>query len=343
MHWLALVIEFVLHVDVHLSAFVLQYGAWVYALLFAIVFIETGVVVMPFLPGDSLLFVTGTMCAAGLMSLPLVLGLLWAAAVLGNQSNYAIGRRIGPRAFQWETSTWFNRAAFDQAHAFYERHGGVTIVAARFMPFLRTFAPFVAGVAQMTHRRFTWFDVIGGALWIGSVTLAGYLFGNIPWVAHNLEKIIWQRSSFPGCWCSPRRCGHGRSRRGGRPDAGRGHTVARHGRGARPGRSAGLGDCARRCALHWCRCRLCIDRTGGLLVDGPAADDALVHLRKCDGVAMADPQRGRRDRQQRRSDRPHRHALIASGGRRAGRAGRRRSRASSAASGRACSCRVPGS
>jgi membrane-associated protein len=190
--------DFVLHVDVHLATFVRSYGTWVYALLFAIIFIETGVVVMPFLPGDSLLFVVGTMCASGLMSLPLVLGLLWLAAVLGNQSNYAIGRTIGPRVFQWEDSRWFNRKAFDQAHAFYEKYGGVTIVAARFMPFLRTFAPFVAGVARMTHRRFSVYDVAGGGLWIGSVTLAGYEFGNIPWVKDNLEKIIWAAILVPG-------------------------------------------------------------------------------------------------------------------------------------------------
>jgi len=163
-----------------------------------IIFVETGVVVMPFLPGDSLLFVVGTMCAAGLMSLPLVLLLLWLAAVLGNQSNYTIGRHIGPRVFHWESSRWFNRKAFDQAHAFYERYGGITIVAARFMPFLRTFAPFVAGVAQMTRRKFTFYDVTGGALWVGSVTLAGYLFGNIPWVKENLEKIIWATIFLPG-------------------------------------------------------------------------------------------------------------------------------------------------
>ena len=132
---------------------------------------------MPFLPGDSLLFVVGAMCAVGLMSLPLVLVLLWLAAVLGNQCNYAIGKAIGPRVFQWEHSRWFNKRAFDQAHAFYERYGGVTIIAARFMPFLRTFAPFVAGVARMTRRRFTLFDVTGGALWIGLVTGAGYAFG----------------------------------------------------------------------------------------------------------------------------------------------------------------------
>ena len=198
MEFLSGVLDFVLHVDVHLATFVQAYGAWVYALLFAIVFVETGVVVMPFLPGDSLLFVVGAMCAAGLMSLPLVLGLLWVAAVAGNQSNYAIGRHFGPRVFRWENSRWFNRQAFDQAHAFYERYGGITIVVARFMPFLRTFAPFVAGVAQMTRSRFTLYDVTGGALWVGGVTVAGYLFGNIPWVKANLDKIIWGAILIPG-------------------------------------------------------------------------------------------------------------------------------------------------
>ena len=191
-------IDFVVHVDVHLATFVRHYGAWVYALLFAIIFIETGVVVMPFLPGDSLLFVVGAMCAAGLMSLPLVLVLLWLAAVLGNQSNYAIGRAIGPRVFQWEHSRWFNRKAFDQAHAFYERYGGLTIVAARFMPFLRTFAPFVAGVAQMTRSKFSFYDVSGAVLWVGGVMTCGYLFGGIPWVKANLDKIIWGTIMLPG-------------------------------------------------------------------------------------------------------------------------------------------------
>jgi len=195
---LGTLLDFVLHIDVHLADFVRAYGAWVYALLFLIIFVETGVVVMPFLPGDSLLFVVGAMCAAGLMSLPLVLALLWVAAVAGNQSNYAIGRHLGPRVFKWENSRWFNRMAFDQAHAFYERYGGITIVAARFMPFLRTFAPFVAGVAQMTRRRFTMYDVTGGALWVGGVTMAGFLFGNIPWVKDNLDKIIWAAILVPG-------------------------------------------------------------------------------------------------------------------------------------------------
>jgi membrane-associated protein len=198
MELLALAVDFVLHVDRYLETFVTNYGAWVYALLFLIIFVETGVVVFPFLPGDSLLFVVGALCGAGLMNLPLVIALLIAAAILGNQSNYTIGRHFGPRVFQWENSRFFNKAAFDQAHAFYEQYGGVTIVAARFMPFLRTFAPFVAGVAQMTRRRFTVYDVIGGTLWVGGVTLAGYLFGNIPWVRDNLDKIIWGAILLPG-------------------------------------------------------------------------------------------------------------------------------------------------
>jgi membrane-associated protein len=198
MDLLGSLLDFVLHIDVHLATFVRNYGTWVYALLFAIIFVETGLVVMPFLPGDSLLFVVGAMCAAGLMSLPIVLVLLWAAAVLGNQSNYAIGRAVGPRVFGWEDSRWFNKRAFEQAHAFYERYGGITIVAARFMPFLRTFAPFVAGVAQMTRRKFTFYDVTGGVLWVGGVTLAGYAFGNIPWVKTNLDKIIWAAILLPG-------------------------------------------------------------------------------------------------------------------------------------------------
>ena len=139
-------IDFILHVDKHLEAFVIAYGPWVYALLFAIVFIETGLVVMPFLPGDSLLFIVGALCGAGLMNFPLAVGVLLVAAVLGDQCNYTIGRYFGPKVFQWENSRWFNRRAFDQAHTFYERYGGITIVIARFMPFIRTFAPFVAGV-----------------------------------------------------------------------------------------------------------------------------------------------------------------------------------------------------
>ncbi len=190
--------DFILHVDKYLEAFVQAYGMWVYALLFAIIFVETGVVVMPFLPGDSLLFVVGAMCGVGLMDYTLSVGLLFAAAVLGNQCNYTIGRFIGPKVFQWEDSRFFNKQAFNQAHAFYEKYGGITIVAARFMPFLRTFAPFVAGVAQMTRSKFTLFDVGGGALWVGGIVTVGYFFGNFPWVKAHLDKIIWAMILVPG-------------------------------------------------------------------------------------------------------------------------------------------------
>ncbi len=198
MDLIAFLFDFVLHVDVHLSQFVQTYGTWVYALLFLVIFVETGLVVMPFLPGDSLLFVVGALCGVGLMSLPLSVGLLTAAAIAGNQTNYTIGHHLGPRVFKWEQSRFFNKAAFEKTHAFYEKYGGVTIIAARFLPFLRTFAPFVAGVAQMTRRKFSLFDVTGGALWVGSLTLAGYLFGNMPWVKSNLSLIIWALILLPG-------------------------------------------------------------------------------------------------------------------------------------------------
>ena len=191
-------LDFILHVDVHLQTFVLTYGAWVYALLFLIIFTETGVVVMPFLPGDSLLFVVGTLAGVGLLNLPLVMALLVVAAILGDQLNYSIGRMVGPRVWQWEHSRWFNKRAFEQTHAFYERYGGITIVLARFMPFLRTFAPFVAGVAAMTRSTFTAYNVAGALLWVVSLTLAGYLFGNLPWVKENLDKIIWAMILVPG-------------------------------------------------------------------------------------------------------------------------------------------------
>jgi membrane-associated protein len=198
MELLTFLVDFILHVDKHLQAFVLAYGAWVYALLFLIVFTETGVVVMPFLPGDSLLFVVGALCGAGLMSLPLAMGLLVAAAILGDQVNYSVGRYVGPKVFQWENSRFFNRRAFDQAHAFYERHGGITIVIARFMPFIRTFAPFVAGVAAMSRGKFTAYNVIGALIWVVGLTSAGYWFGNLPWVQANLSKIIWALIIIPG-------------------------------------------------------------------------------------------------------------------------------------------------
>ena len=191
-------IDFILHVDKHLEAFVLAYGLWVYGLLFLIVFVETGVVVMPFLPGDSLLFIVGALCGAGMLNFPLACAVLMVAAVLGDQCNYTIGRYFGPKVFQWDNSRWFNRRAFDQAHGFYERYGGITIVLARFMPFIRTFAPFVAGVAAMGRGKFTAYNVGGAVLWVMGICTAGYFFGNFAWVKLHLDKIIWALILVPG-------------------------------------------------------------------------------------------------------------------------------------------------
>ncbi len=191
-------IDFILHVDVHLRDFVAQYGVAVYALLFAIIFVETGLVIMPFLPGDSLLFIVGALCGADLMSLSLALLVMAVAAIVGDQVNYSIGHYFGPKVFQWEDSRFFNRAAFDKAHAFYEKYGGITIVLARFMPFIRTFVPFVAGVAAMTRSKFTAYNVSGGLFWVLSLTLAGYFFGNLPFVQTHLSKIIWAMILVPG-------------------------------------------------------------------------------------------------------------------------------------------------
>ena len=191
-------VDFILHVDRHLREFVDAYGGWVYALLFLIIFVETGLVLMPFLPGDSLLFVVGALAGAGLMNYPWVMVLLVAAAVLGDQVNYSIGRYFGPRVFGWEQSRWFNRRAFDQAHGFYERYGGITLVLARFMPFVRTFVPFVAGVAEMSRSKFSFYNIIGALIWVTSLVTAGYLFGNLPWASQNLSTIIWALILIPG-------------------------------------------------------------------------------------------------------------------------------------------------
>jgi membrane-associated protein len=198
MELITFLMDFILHVDKHLEAFTQTYGAWVYALLFLIIFVETGVVVMPFLPGDSLLFVVGALCGAGLLSLPIAMGLMLVAAILGDQCNYSIGRYFGPKVFQWEQSRFFNKRAFNQAHEFYERYGGVTIIIARFMPFIRTFAPFVAGVAEMSRTKFTAYNVIGALIWVVGLCSAGYFFGNLPWVQANLSKIIWAMILIPG-------------------------------------------------------------------------------------------------------------------------------------------------
>ena len=194
MEFLAQFIDVVLHVDKYLSMLLAQYGTLVYAILFAIVFCETGLVVTPFLPGDSLLFVAGALAATsgGSFDIGIVTGVLLAAAVLGDNTNYWVGRWAGKRILTWgEKSRFFNRKAFDLTHAYYETHGGKTILVARFMPFVRTFAPFVAGVANMTYARYFLFDLCGAVLWVFSLCLAGFWFGNLPWVKANLSLIVF--------------------------------------------------------------------------------------------------------------------------------------------------------
>jgi len=191
MELVALFWDFLVHLDRHLAALLQQYGTWIYALLFLLVFCETGLVVTPFLPGDSLLFVAGTLWAAAGMD-PRALGItLIAAALCGDNVNYWVGRYLGPKVFRWERSRLFNRAALDYTHAFYERHGGKTIVIARFVPIVRTFAPFVAGIGRMSYARFLAFSVGGAVLWVGLLVTAGYLFGNVPVVKNNLTIVIF--------------------------------------------------------------------------------------------------------------------------------------------------------
>ena len=182
--------DFAVHLDQHLAAFIAEHGAWVYALLFAIVFCETGLVVTPFLPGDSLLFVVGALAAAGGMDIALVIGLLIAAALCGDNANYWIGRWLGPKVFHFERSVWFNPAHLARTHEFYERHGGKTIIIARFMPIVRTYVPFVAGLGTMPYSRYIAFCVLGAVLWVGSLCTTGYFFGNIPAVKSNLTIVI---------------------------------------------------------------------------------------------------------------------------------------------------------
>jgi len=190
MEYLAGFIDIVLHLDKHLTVLVQQYGTWIYAILFVIIFSETGFVVTPFLPGDSLLFVAGAVAALGGMDIGILFAVLASAAVLGNMLNYQIGRFFGPKVFQWENSRFFNKAALEKTHAFYEKHGGKTLIISRFLPLFRTFAPFVAGIGAMSYPRFTLFNLIGGIGWVGSLTLAGYWFGNMPWIQQNLTLVI---------------------------------------------------------------------------------------------------------------------------------------------------------
>jgi membrane-associated protein len=190
MEFLAGLLDIALRLDVHLSALVANYGAWVYAILFAVIFAETGLVVTPILPGDSLLFVAGAVAAVGGLDVHLLAVLLVVAAVLGNTTNYAIGRWFGSRFFTDRGSRWLNPAYLERTNAFYERHGGVAVVLSRFVPIVRTYVPFVAGLGAMNPARFTAYNVGGALLWVGSLTYAGYFFGNVPWVKANLTLII---------------------------------------------------------------------------------------------------------------------------------------------------------
>jgi membrane-associated protein len=190
MELLAVFVDIVLHLDRHLAVLVQQYGPWIYAILFVIIFSETGFVVTPFLPGDSLLFVAGGLAAVGGMDIVILLVTLIVAATSGNMLNYQIGRYIGPKVFQWRNSRFFNRNALLKTQLFYERHGGKTLVISRFLPLLRTFAPFVAGVGAMDYTRFLLFNLLGALGWVLSLTLAGYFFANLPWVQKNLSLVI---------------------------------------------------------------------------------------------------------------------------------------------------------
>jgi len=183
-------LDLILHLDAYLDLLVTNYGPWIYAILFTVIFCETGLVVMPFLPGDSLLFIAGAVAAGGGMDPVLLAGLLMAAAILGDSTNYVIGRTAGERLFNNPNSKIFRRDYLQRTHEFYERHGGKTVTLARFLPILRTFAPFVAGVSEMTHARFQLFNITGAALWVVSLVTAGYLFGNIPIIREHLTEIV---------------------------------------------------------------------------------------------------------------------------------------------------------
>ena len=184
------VIDLFLHLDVHLAEFVAQYGVWVYAMLFAIIFIETGLIIWPFLPGDSLLFAAGAMAATGAMDVHGLFALLVTAAFLGDNTNYWIGHYVGPRVFKRERSLFFNPAHIHRTQRFYEKHGGKTVMLARFLPIVRTFAPFVAGVGRMVYPRFMFYSFSGSVFWIGFFVYGGYYFGNIPFVKENFSIVI---------------------------------------------------------------------------------------------------------------------------------------------------------
>ncbi len=190
MEILAALFDLFIHLDRHLGDIVRDYGTWTYVILFLVIFCETGLVITPFLPGDSLLFAVGTLAALGSLEIGVVLPLLGFAAILGDTVNYSIGRRVGPGIFRRDDVRLLNRRHLDRAHAFYERHGGKTIILARFLPIIRTFAPFVAGVGSMTYPRFAAYNIIGGVVWVGLFTLAGLWFGSIPVVRKHFSLVI---------------------------------------------------------------------------------------------------------------------------------------------------------
>ncbi len=190
MELIGTLLDYVIHLDKHLHAVIQAYGVWTYLILFLIVFCETGLVVTPFLPGDSLLFAVGTFAAVGALDLGLAMALLTGAAILGDAVNYAVGHYVGPRVFTRKDVRFLNPEHLDRTHRFYERYGAKTIVIARFVPIVRTFAPFVAGIGQMTYARFALYNVSGAILWIGSLCGGGYLFGNIPVVRKNFSLVI---------------------------------------------------------------------------------------------------------------------------------------------------------
>src|SRR5262245_21422986 len=183
------IVDLFLHLDRHLADIIASYGGWTYLLLFSVVLLETGIVATPFLPGDSLLFAAGTFAALGSLDLGLTILLLSAAAILGDTVNYWIGRKIGPRCFR-ENYRFLNRKHLEKTHAFYEKHGGKTIVIARFLPIIRTFAPFVAGIGTMSYRRFIAYNVVGGIAWVIGFVLLGFFFGNLPVVKRNFSLVI---------------------------------------------------------------------------------------------------------------------------------------------------------
>ena len=185
-----LAIDFILHIDQHLIDITAAYGMWTYAVLAVIVFAETGLVVTPFLPGDSLLFAAGAICALGTMNVWVMIALLIVAAILGDAANYTIGNRLGPKIFSSTTSKLLNREHLNRTRAFYERHGGKTIILARFMPIIRTFAPFVAGIGAMRYRQFAVYNVVGAVVWVASFSLLGYYFGNLDIVRKNFPLVI---------------------------------------------------------------------------------------------------------------------------------------------------------